>query len=56
MRHAGGMVPASWGRAVFCIDPTDVIVCGSDLADYFHREFVGFDHGRAIVDECPIWP
>ena len=44
------------GRAVFSIYQTDVIYYGSDLADYFHREFGSRGQDRDFVDECPIWP
>lgn len=43
------------GRVVFSIHQTDVIYYGSNLHDYFEREFDSFGN-QPFVDVNPLWP
>lgn len=43
------------GRVVFSIHQTDVIYYGSNLLDYFRREFGSFGD-QPFVDAYPLWP
>jgi hypothetical protein len=49
--------PHEAGNPVFSLRHSDVIYCGANLADYFDREFEGWDHHPlpAQIKYIPFW-